>query len=386
MRFERDITTELHRSLADYPVVTITGPRQSGKTTLVRTLCPDYPYINLKEPDVREIAVEDPRSILNKFPEQLIIDEIQYAPDLLSYIQAIVDENQINGQYIVTGSHQALSQSLAGRTALLRLLPLSLHEINLANLDRSTDELLLTGGYPRIYKQKLNPTKANRDYIKTYLERDVRSLINLKHLLTFQRFMKLCAARTGQILNMHSLANETGVSSHTIKHWLSILQASYIISLVPPFFENFGKQVVKSPKLYFTDVGLAAFLLGIETTTQMNRDPLRGHLFETLVVTELMKTRLNQGLDPNLYYYRDSQKNEVDILYQRGHELIAIEIKSAQTIGRHFFKGIDYFRQLVGERCSDAYLIYSGKKEFELHDTKIIDYHTSRQIILDRDE
>lgn len=360
------------------------GPRQSGKTTLVRELFPDYPYINLEEPDLRELAHRDPRALLNKYPRHLIIDEVQHVPELLSYIQARVDAADINGQYILTGSHQlalhaALAQSLAGRSAIVELLPLSLNELKQAGFTLDPNQQLLSGFFPRIYNKNLDPTQTYRDYVKTYIERDLRQMINLKDLLTFQRFIKLCASRTGRELNMHSLANDIGVSSHTIKHWLSILQASFLIILLPPYFENFGKQIVKSPKLYFTDVGLACFLLEIETIPQVDRDPLRGNLFETLVVMDLIKTRLNQGREPNLYYYRDSQQNEVDLIYKQGSELIPIEIKSAQTINHSFLKGLSYFKKL--KPCQKSYLIYAGEQEFELEEAKIINYHQAHKIV-----
>lgn len=386
MTFHRDIADHCLHLSKQYPIVTVTGPRQSGKTTLVKTLFKDYPYINLEAPDIRELAQRDPRALLNKYPDRLIIDEIQHAPELLSYIQTIVDEKNKDGMYILTGSHQvalheALSQSLAGRTALLELLPLSLSELKQAGFDLPLNQQLLTGYYPRIYSKNLDPTQTYRDYVKTYLERDVRSMIQVKDLLVFQRFMKLCAARTGQMLNINSLANDVGVSNHTIKHWLSILQASFLVMLVTPYFENFGKQVIKSPKLYFTDVGLVCFLLEIETTSQVDRDPLRGHLFETMVAMDLIKTRLNQGRDHHLYYYRDNLKNEVDLIYKAGTELIPIEIKSAQTINQDFFKGLRYFRKLTGNRCGQPYLIYSGEQEFEFTEGHILNYHHASRIV-----
>jgi len=385
MPFKRDIDQKCLALIKQYPVLTITGPRQSGKTTLVRELFPDYAYINLEDPQLRELAARDPVSIFNQ-SDKLIIDEIQNVPELLSHIQVIVDEKQKEGMFILTGSHQvalheALSQSLAGRTAILELLPLSMNELANEGFELSANELLLTGCYPRIYQKQLNPTKMYADYVKTYLERDVRQMINIKDQIIFQRFLKLCAARTGHILNMNTLANDIGVSNHTIKHWLSILQASFLIKLIPPFYENFGKQVTKSPKLYFADVGLACYLLEIESVSQVDRDPLRGHLFETLVVNELIKTRLNQAREPNLYFYRDSQKNEVDIIYKKGAELIPIEIKSSQTINRDFFKGLDYFRKIVGDRCGDGYLVYAGPKKISLEREVVINFKDTKHII-----
>ena len=386
MRFNRTMAKQCQQLAQQYPVVTLTGPRQSGKTTLVRELFSDYPYLNLEEPDVRELAVRDPRAILNKYPDQLILDEVQRVPELLSYIQAAVDEKGHDGMYILTGSHQlelheALAQSLAGRTALLELLPLSLSEMKQADISLPLNQQLLSGFYPRVHYKNLDPTQAYSAYVKTYLERDVRRMINLKDLLTFQRFMKLCAARTGCILNMSNLANEVGVSQHTIKHWLSILQASFLVILIPPYFENFGKQAIKSPKLYFTDVGLVCYLLEIETLAQVDRDPLRGNLFETLVVLDLIKARLNQGRDPHLYYYRDSQKKEVDLIYKKGSELIPIEIKSAETISQSFFNNLNYFHELVGARCGQPHLVYSGTEEFSLDAGKVVNYHNAHQII-----
>ncbi len=388
MIINRNLSNKLLEMLKQYPVVTLVGPRQSGKTTLVRSLCKDFAYINLEDPDIREIATQDPRALLNRYPDGLIIDEVQQVPTLLSYIQVIADEKKREGLYVLTGSHQpalhsALSQSLAGRTAILQLLPLSFTELHQAKITLSTNELLLNGFYPRIFEKQLNPTEMYRDYIKTYLERDVRQLINLKDLITFQRFMKLCAARTGTILNMHSLSNDVGVDSHTIKKWLSVLQATYLIDFVPAYFENFGKQVIKSPKLYFTDVGLVSYLLGIETIAQIDRDPLRGQLFETMIAMELIKTRFNKGRDPHLYFYRDSQKHEVDLIYQCGTKLIPIEIKAAQTFSYDFLKGIQYFCAL--KKCEKSYVIYSGDQEIQLKDTSLIHYQKSATIITEAD-
>ena len=386
MRIERQIAKQLRCLAKQYPIVTITGPRQSGKTTLARQVFADYAYINLEEPDIRAIAVDDPRAILQKYPQHLIIDEIQHAPNLLSYLQAHVDQQQQDGMYILTGSHQvalqqALVQSLAGRTALLQLLPLSLTELQQSNISLSSNQILLNGFYPRLHAKQLEPARMYSDYVKTYLERDVRQMINIKDLLVFQRFLKLCAALCGQMLNINNLSNDVGVSHHTIKHWLSILEASFVIKLLPPYFENFGKRMVRSPKLYFSDVGLACYLLEIETISQIDRDPLRGHLFENMVVMELIKTRFNQGRDANLYYYRDQRKNEVDLIYKQGTDLIPIEIKSAQTIDNRFWKNISFFRKLVGNRCANAYLIYAGEQEFSLSEGHVLNYQHCAQLM-----
>lgn len=387
MTFKRDIAPCFLESLKQYPIVTVIGPRQSGKTTLVKTLCEGYDYINLEQPDIREIAETDPRAIFNKYPSHLIIDEIQHVPKLLSYLQVIADEKQQDGMFVLTGSHQyelhqALTQSLAGRTALLQLLPLSLNELGQVGIKATLNEHLLTGGYPRIYQKQLNPTNVYRDYVKTYLERDVRQMIHLKDLLTFQRFIKLLAARTGTTLNMSALGNDIGISHHTIKHWLSILQASYLITFITPYFENFGKQIIKRPKMYFTDVGLACYLLEIESLAQVDRDPLRGQLFETLVAMELIKTRLNQAREPHLYFYRDNNQREVDLIYKQGSQLLPIEIKSGQTFNQSFLKGLEFFKVLVGEeRVTQSYLIYAGEEEYKVKGTQLLNFQNVSRVI-----
>lgn len=383
--FERDISTELQQLAEDYPVVTVIGPRQSGKTTLVRHIFPHKAYVNLENPDTRNLAEEDPRGFLEGYPEGAILDEIQRVPKLLSYIQVIVDESKTKGLFILTGSHQlelhhAIAQSLAGRTALLTLLPMSLSELLAAGIDPSLDQALIQGGYPRIYKDNLDPTKAYRNYFQTYVERDLRQLINVKDLAQFERFVRICAGRVGQILNLEDIGGEVGVSSHTVKEWISILEASFILFRLQPYFENFGKRIIKSPKLFFIDVGLATYLLGIENVTQMSRDPLRGHLVENLVVTELIKQRLNRGLDPQLYYYRDTQKNEVDLIYQDGHDLIPIEIKSSKTYNPEFLKKLKFFQGLAKERAPRGYLIYAGEQEQKIHSIQLLNYKNCRTV------
>lgn len=363
--FQRKMQQELIAAAESYPVVTITGPRQSGKTTLAQLTFPQKPYINLEAPDTRERILMDPRSFLESHPHGAIIDEIQRAPVLLSYIQPFVDARDEKGLFILTGSHQmalheAVTQSLAGRCALLTLLPMSLSELNRAGFDLPLDQALLQGGYPRIFKDHLNPTKAYASYFHTYVERDLRQLIHVKDLAQFQKFVRLCAGRIGQLLNLEGLGNEVGVSSHTIKEWISILEASYIVIRLQPYFENFGKRLLKTPKLYFTDVGFACYLLGIETITQLERDPLRGNLVENLVFLELIKSRLNIGLDPKLYYLRDAHGHEVDFLFQKGHELIPIEVKASKTFNKSFVDNLIFFKNLAKERMQDGFVIYGG--------------------------
>lgn len=385
MLIKRQMQAELLQMAAEYPVVTLMGPRQSGKTTLVKASFPQMPYVNFESPQMRLLAEEDPKGFLANYRDGAIFDEIQRVPDLLSDIQVIVDENKRNGQYILTGSHQLLlhekiSQSLAGRTALLNLLPLSLIELMSEKSCNDENQLMYEGFLPRIHSDKQQATKAYRSYLQTYIERDVRQLIHLKDLSTFQKFIAVCASRIGQLINYESMANELGVSSNTVKHWLFVLEASYVIFKLQPYHANIGKRLTKSPKLYFIEVGLATYLLGIESPQQIQRDPLRGQLFENLVVLELMKQRYNRGLNPNLYFYRD-QQHEIDVVYKKAHELIPIEIKSAKTFNPQFFKGIHYFAQIFFSECSEAYLIYAGENEQAIGWRRLINYLSAYQIV-----
>lgn len=377
--FKRQLASILAKLASQFPVVTIIGPRQSGKTTLAQSTFSHTAYVNLEALDVQEMARSDPRGFLKQYPDGAILDEIQRVPELLSYIQVIVDQSEKKGLFILTGSHQfqlhqAISQSLAGRTALLTLLPMSLSELSQAGITLSIDDALLQGGYPRLFKEKLDPTITYRSYFQTYVERDLRQLAHIKDLTQFQKFVQLCAGRIGQLLNLESLSGDVGVSSNTLKEWLSLLEASFIIIRLQPYFENFGKRMIKSPKLYFTDVGLACHLLGIENTTQLARDPLRGNLFENLVLLELMKYRHNQALSPNLYFFRDTRGNEVDFIFQAGHRLIPIEIKAAQTYNASFLKNLSYFQDLTNDRAPTGYLIYGGTHEQTIGPFSILNY------------
>jgi predicted AAA+ superfamily ATPase len=375
---------ELKRAAKQLPVVAVLGPRQSGKTTLVQQTFPDKPYVNMEAIHVKELALSDPIAFLEQYPDGAILDEIQEAPSLLSYIQVRVDITRRKGEFIVTGSHQlalneVVAQSLAGRVEILHLLPLSLEELMMAGIEKSLDATLYTGCYPRVYIDQLDPTKTYASYVRTYIERDIRMILQVHNLNLFQKFMILCASRVGQIFNKDSLAGEVGVSSKTIGHWLSILEACYIVYRLPPYFESFGKRVVKSPKMYFCDVGLVAYLLGIETVDQMARDPLRGSLFENLVVNELMKARYNRGLEARLYFYQVAGRNEVDVIFQRGHELIPIEIKSSRTYNSSFLSGINSFKKTAPDRCADPHLIYCGDEEMKIGDIQLLNYrHTAR--------
>lgn len=383
---EREMANELADMALHYPIVTLLGPRQSGKTTLVKKLFSEKPYLSLENLDERTFAQSDPRAFLDRFPNGAILDEIQREPSLLSYLQERVDQTDKNGLFILTGSHQlalhaSITQSLAGRTAILKLLPFTLSELGQHLSTFSLDECLLHGMYPRIYKNDLNPTKFYRDYVQTYIERDVRKMINLKDLGLFQKFLKLCAGRTGQVFNRQNLSNELGISNHTVNHWLSVLEASFLIFSLPPYFENFGKRLIKSPKIYFTDVGLACYLLDIHTPQQLIRDPLRGQLVENLVISEFLKNQFNRGLEANLYFYRDSNQNEVDLLFKTGHYLIPIEIKPSSTFNSDFLKGIKYFHSIASERMPFGMLIYAGKQEQKIDHTHVFNYKSMDKIV-----
>ncbi|MBU1168509.1 MAG: ATP-binding protein [Proteobacteria bacterium] len=381
MKLIRRTIEPIVRSLAtQYPVVTITGPRQSGKTTLCKTVFPNKPYVNLESPDTRQFAIDDPRGFLAQFPHGAVIDEIQRAPDLTSYLQPMIDEDQREGQFILTGSQQfemgtAINQSLAGRTALVKLLPFSLDEIQSGYSQKDVDDFLYYGFYPRIWDKGLDPTQALGDYYETYVERDLRQLITIKDLNLFQRFITLCAGRIGQLLNVSSLANDTGISHTTASNWLSVLEASYIIFLLQPYHGNISKRLVKSPKLYFFDVGLASFLLGIESKTQISRDPLRGHLFENMVIAEAFKFRFNRGKRSNIYFYRDSKGNEVDLVFSYASDLFPIEIKSGMTLTRDYFKGLNHFKGLYENRMpKGSGLVYGGDEQQNRSDVSIVPF------------
>lgn len=364
--FPREMEGALRSAAKAFRVITLLGPRQSGKTTLVRSIFSNKPYINLENLDIRAAAEQDPRAFLASFPQGAIFDEIQNLPLLLSYIQTLVDEKPEKGMFILTGSHQlalqeAISQSLAGRTAIFHLLPMSLKELGASGISLSTNEALLLGGYPQVFLEERSQTlMIFRSYLQTYVERDLRQLLQVRDLTQFQKFLVLCAGRIGQLCNFQGLGDEVGVSSHTIQHWISTLEASFIVMRLIPYHESFGKRVIKSSKLYFTDVGFASFLLGIETEQQMSRDPLRGQLFENLLFLELVKERLNHGLDPRLFFYRDQKGHEVDFVFQAGHQLIPIEGKSGQTYHSEFLRGLKQFQQMIGDRCPRGYVVYAG--------------------------
>lgn len=383
---KREITSELIDASGEYPAVTVLGPRQSGKTTLVKMTFPDKPYVSLEEPDIRMAAETDPRGFLAQFTTGAVLDEIQRVPMLLSYLQGILDESQTAGMFILTGSHQpelhqSISQSLAGRTAVLTLLPFSFNELQQYRQEWNPFDLIVKGAYPRLHERKLSHGRFFNGYIQTYVERDVRSLINLRELRTFQQFLILLAGRIGQVVNFASLSNDVGVSSTTIKNWIGVLKASFMAWELPPYFENIGKRVIKSPKIYFYDTGLAAFLLGIETADQAARDPLRGALYENLILLEILKNRLNSGRRPDLYFFRDTNGNEVDLVIKSQRDLIPVEIKSAATFSPHFLKGIETFRKTAGDRCRAGHILYSGPQDMTLKGVHISNPFSSGNFI-----
>lgn len=364
---QRNIAPLLQRLANQYPVITITGPRQSGKTTLAKSLFANKPYVTLEDPDVRRFASEDPRGFLAAYQQGAILDEIQRVPELSSYLQGVVDAAPEPGRFILTGSHQfelmtQVSQSLAGRNAVLRLLPFTLAEVQRIKADGAPDlaQTLLTGFYPRIHDKGLNPSQALADYFSTYVERDLRQLAAIHDLQRFERFVRLCAGRTGQLLNLNSLGNDAGVSHVTARAWIDLLQTSYIVHLLPPWFTNTGKRLIKAPKLYFYDVGLACWLLGLRSAEQVARDPLWGSLFENFVIMEAMKDRLNAGESAEMYFYRDSEGNEVDLLLPTAGKLHAIEIKAGATVIPEYFKGLKTFAAHHPQALSAGGVIFGG--------------------------
>ena len=377
---ERNIAPVLRRLASQYPVITLTGPRQSGKTTLARSVFSDKSYVTLEDPDTRRYATDDPRGFLAQHVRGAILDEIQRVPELASYLQGMVDADPQPGRFILTGSHQfelmtQVSQSLAGRTAVLRLLPFTLAEVRRLQGGEPPPDLaqtLLTGFYPRIHDRGLDPSQALADYFATYVQRDLRQLAAVQDLQRFERFVRLCAGRTGQLLNLSSLGNDAGVSHATARAWIDVLQSSFIVHLLVPWFTNTGKRLVKAPKLYFHDVGLACWLLGLRSAEQVSRDPLWGSLFENFVVMEAMKDRLNAGETAEMYFYRDSEGNEVDLLLPTGGKFHAIEIKAGATINPDYFKGLKTFIGHQPSAFASGCVVYGGtqgqsRSDFPVH-------------------
>ena len=361
MMIQRTAEKELQILARNFRAVVVVGPRQSGKTTLIRKVFHEKTYVSLENPDIRQYATEDPRGFISNYPRGAILDEIQRVPTLFSYLQQILDETSERGLFILSGSNNFLlqeniSQSLAGRVGYLYLLPLSINEIN--NPEIEANELIFKGGYPALYAEKLDVSRFYANYIRTYVERDVRLIKNIGNLQTFERFLKLCAGRIGQLLNMSSLSVEVGVDSKTIDAWLSVLEASFIIFRLQPYHKNYNKRIVKMPKLYFYDIGLASALLGIENSEQLTFHPFKGALFENLVITDFLKKRFNEGKSNNLFFWRDSTGLEIDLLLEKSDKLIPIEMKSGQTVIPNYFTNIAKWMQLSGTKT--GFVVYAG--------------------------
>ena len=384
----RTLADKLKESAKQFPVLTVTGPRQSGKTTLVQAVFKDYDYLSLELPDQRQFALEDPRGFLDQFSGPVILDEVQRAPELFSYIQVLVDEHRDwSGRFVLTGSQnflllQSISQSLAGRCAVLNLLPFSLAELTgrkPVSIDRlgitemrkqkppQADllETLFAGFYPRIHDKGLSPRDWLASYYQTYLERDVRNVLNVGDTETFGRFVRLCAGRCGQLLNLSGLASDCGVSHTTAKRWLSVLESSFIVTLLRPHYRNFGKRLIKSPKLYFLDTGLLCYLLQVQSHQELVHRAERGAIFESFVVSELYKNFMHRGEQASLYYWRDTAGHEVDIVIDLGTTLTPIEVKSGQTVASDFFNNLHFWQNLSGDETAPAALVYGGDQSFK---------------------
>ena len=374
----RDLAAAVLAQVGKYPVITVTGPRQSGKTTLCRTLFPDLPYVNLERPDVRDVVVSDPHAFLRRHPNGAVIDEIQRAPELPSYLQGFVDEPGFEGTFVLTGSRnfalmERVTQSLAGRSAVFTLLPFSMPELACLDRDPDLETRLFQGAYPRIHDRDIEPSRFYSDYVATYVERDLRQLSMVRDLSLFRRFLGLAAGRVGQLLNLESLGNDCGVAQPTVRQWLSLLEASWLVLRLPPFYRNIGKRLVKSPKLYFCDVGLVCHLIGVDDPRQIENHPLRGHLFENFVIAEVLKHRLNGGRPASLLFYRDNNGNEVDLLIPGANRFTALEIKSACTFSTSFVKGLERFDAVVSEDVTKA-VVYAGAEAFAVRGTDVVSY------------
>ena len=382
---KREMFSELKRCASFFPVVTILGPRQSGKTTLAKSFFKNHSYINLEDPEFYDIAKNDINGFFNMIKTPVIIDEVQRVPELLSKIQVLSDKSKRKGEFILTGSFQqglksAVSQSLAGRTAILNLLPFSIHELESHNFKFSRDELLYQGFMPRLYSEGQPADLLYRSYFQTYVERDVQTILNVKNKDKFEKFLKLLAGRIGQIVNYESLANDTGISSTTIAQWISILESSFIIFKLEPFFENYTKRLVKSPKIYFYEPGLVSYLLGIKNPEQAERDPLIGNLFENMVVVDILKNQYAKGHEKSLYYFRDSKGFEIDLIIADGRKIIPVEIKSAATFNKDFSVNLKKFAKFSSD-IQNPTVIYSGETELETEGIQYMNFRNCGRLI-----
>ena len=372
-----------------FPIVAITGPRQSGKTTLARNTFPGKPYVSLEYPDTRAFADSDPRGFLEGYPDGAVLDEVQRCPELFSYLQGIVDDDGRMGLFVLTGSQQfdlraKITQSLAGRVGMVQLLPFSHGELAGVHKEPDNPEAAMYNGYyPPLYDRDIAPMDWHPGYVATYLERDLHQLIHVRDLKSFQLFLRMCAARTGQLLNLSSLAADCGITHNTARAWISVLEASYILHLLPPHFRNFNKRLIKTPKLYFYDTGLACWLLGVQDKNQLINHAMRGALFETWVISELLKGRFNRGLPSNLYFWRDSAGNEIDILVDQGEQLAPIEVKSGKTVAADFFGALRKWCTQAGPAAGPATLIYAGDKQQRRTDVTVLPWQDVIEIATD---
>ena len=383
----RDAQIKLHDLSSSFKAIAVIGPRQAGKTTLVKSTFPNKPYYSLENPDTRNFAIEDPRGFFASIPNGAILDEVQRVPQLFSYLQEILDNSSEKGIFILTGSNNFLlqeniSQTLAGRVAYLNLLPFSVNELIAAkSLPETDEEILFNGFYPPLYDQNINPLDWMPNYIKTYIERDVRQIKNITDLIAFEKFMRVLAARTGQELNLSAISNEIDVTLKTIQSWIGILENSFIIYLLRPYHQNYNKTIVKRPKVYFYDTGLVCSFLRISNASQLENYPLKGAIFETMVVIELVKKFTNKGKIPPLYYWRDKTGHEIDVIIENNEKIVPIEIKSGKTINNSFFKQLKYWNKL--SKNHNALILYSGAQEQQRSDgTLISNWQNIKQINL----
>ncbi len=385
MYIKRKIEKEVRQLAREFPIVAILGPRQSGKTTLAKYIFKKYKYVSLEDPDMRNLAIEDPRGFLFQYNKKVIIDEIQRAPELFSYLQTHTDELKETGSFVLTGSQNYLlmeniSQSLAGRVGLATLLPFSAEEVTEYNSKLTLEELMFTGFYPRIYDQNIRPSSFYKSYLSTYIEKDIRLIKNIVDYDSFYKFIKIMAGRTGQVLNTLAISNECDISHNTVKEWLSVLETSYITYKLKPFYKNYNKRLIKNSKIYFYDTGFVCYLLGIKNIENLNTHYGKGNIFETFVVSDFIKNNFNKGESRDFYFWRDSQKKEIDLIIDDGINLKGIEIKSGRTVKDDFFKGLGYWNALSKNDPKNSYLIYAGESEHKRKNINIVNWKNTCKI------
>lgn len=389
MFIRRKMLPYIVQAAKEFPVIAIVGPRQTGKTTLAKIAFPEHTYISLEDLDMRLLASEDPRRFLNDYPSAsgLILDEIQHVPQLLSYMQTIVDREKKNGFYVITGSqnflvNEAITQTLAGRISIFTLLPLSISELQDAELiPEAIDTLIYKGMYPKAYAQEISIDRLHKNYIQSYIERDVRQMKQVTDLSLFQKFLQLCVGRIGQVVNLTTLGNDCGITQNTVKSWLSLLEASYIVFLLHPYYKNFGKRIIKSPKLYFIDTGIACNLLGITSAQQLASHYLRGGLFESFMLADFLKQQYNQDQRANLYFWRDHTGNELDGVIELQQKIISIEIKSGKTVNPDFFKNLLYFQKTAENSRDESFVIYGGDQDQPWPNARVLSWKSAGSLL-----